>query len=294
MRMIKTAVLLALAAALVPGAAALADSDRNGDRDKRRGEGNPPAALGTPSPPATDVLIVKGSITKVSVPPTSIEVSVTKANAAAATALGLTAAGPVNPAILKTFTLDANTKVLRSTRGGKHDDARSKSKKGKYGGVSTDPATLAIGDTVKVTFGTTGLATAVIAKGARIKMVEYKIKAYVVALPAAGAALPVTVLVDPFKVNSNAAKALNPGNTTITGGSYDLAGTIPVLLDASTKVKVKGKGHWGHHRSGKGIWKLSRVKVGDRVEVEWKAPEGAKFWELPAREAEFKAKKKSK
>jgi hypothetical protein len=123
-------------------------------------------------------------------------------------------------------------------------------------------------------------------------MVKFKVKGYVVSAPGGGA-LPITFLIAPTKVNENAARSLNPTNPAITGGSYDpTKGNIPVIIDANTKVKVKSKGHWGHHRGGKGFNKLSRVKVGDRVEIEWKAPALSEFWKQAAREAEFKSSKK--
>lgn len=306
MRMIKTlrtTLLLALAATVVP-AVALADGNRDRDRDKNKGEGGPPAALVGPQwqSPAETVYIVKGTIT--SVAPPNITVNVTKANDAGAKALaGPTAvAGPVNPPVVQTVLLGPDTKVFRSSRGFKSEDSRGKKGRDRDN-YSTDPASLQVGDEVKVKWvgpsglaGATTLATTaaskVLAKGAAgPPMVKFKVKAYVVSVPGAGA-LPVSFLVDPFKVNDNAAKALNPTNPTITGGSYDLAGTIPVIIDANTKVKVKSKGHWGHHRSGKGFNKLSRVQVGDKVEIEWKAPALSKFWEQAAREAEFKSSKK--
>lgn len=288
MRMIKTTLLLALAAAVVP-AVALADSDR----DKRRGEGGPPAALTAPPAGSTAVYIMRGTISGVSLP--TITIDVAKANEAAALALGL----PKPPPVTQTVLLDANTKVLRTTRG-KSDHSRGKSK---YGSTK-DPASLAVGDKVDVKWkGAPGLSGAtlattpashVFAKGpAGPPLVKFKVKAYVLALPSPGATLPVTVLVDPYKVNANAAFSLNPtADPPVAGGAYNLEGSIPVIIDHSTKVKVRGKGYWGHHRSGKGKWKnLSRVKVGDRVEVEWKAPAGSKFWEVAAREAEFKTAK---
>lgn len=288
MRMIKTTLLLALAAAVVP-AVALADSDR----DNRRGEGGPPAALTAPPAKSTAVYIMRGTISGISLP--TITIDVAKANDAAAAALGLPKPAPVTQTVL----LGPDTKVLRTTRG-KSDHSRGRSK---YGST-TDPASLAVGDRVDVKWmgapGLTGatLATTparhVFAKGAAgPRLVKFKVKAYVMSLPAPGAMLPVTFVVDPFKVNANAAFSLNPtANPPVAGGIYNLAGTIPVIIDGSTKVKVRGsKGHWGHHRSGKGKWKLSRVKVGDRVEVEWKAPAGSKFWEVAAREAEFKTAK---
>lgn len=299
MRMIRTSLLVILAAALVPGAA-LADDDRDGDRDrdKRKGEGKPPVALVGPQIPAETVYIVKGNITALSSPLITITVNVTKANDAGATALGLPKPPPVSQVVL----LGPDTKVLRSSRGWKHDDSKGRDRKG-GGTISTDPASLLVGDEVKVKWvgapgllGATTLATTaarqIIAKGAPAPpLVKFKVKALVMSVPAPGAVLPVTILVDPYKVNLNAAQALNPGNTTITGGSYNLAGTIPVIIDASTKVKVRGRGHGDHHRSGKGKWKLYRVKVGDRVEVEWKAPALSKFWEKAAHEVEFKALK---
>jgi hypothetical protein len=292
MRMIKTTLLLALAATVVP-AVALADSDR-GDRNNRKGEGGPPATLTAPPATSTAVYIMRGSITAVTLP--TITIDVAKANDEAAAALGLPKAPPVTQTVL----LDANTKVLRTTRGRKDDHSRGKSGRGS----TTDPASLAVGDRVDVKWmGAAGLtgatlattpASHVFAKGAAgPKLVKFKVKAYVMSLPASGAMLPVTFLVDPFKVNANAAFSLNPtANPPVAGGIYNLAGTIPVIIDSSTEVEVRGhKGHWGHHRSGKGKWKLSRVKVGDRVEVEWKAPAGSKFWEVAAREAEFKTPK---
>lgn len=296
MRMIKTSLLLALAAALVPGVA-LADNDRDGDRDKRKGEGGPPAVFTAPPAESTAVYIMRGTITGVTLPTITIDVKM--ANDAAAVALGLPKPAPVTQTVL----LDANTKVLRTTKGHKHS---SKSKGGdkKWGwGSSTDPKTLAVGDQVDVKWkGAPGLTSAtlattaarhVFAKGAAgAPLVKFKVKAYVMALPAPGSKLPATVLVDPFKVNSNAAFSLNPtANPPVAGGVYNLPGTIPVIIDSSTKIKVRGKGHWGHHRGSKGTWKLSRVKVGDRVEIEWKAPAGSKFWETAAREAQFKASK---
>jgi hypothetical protein len=304
MRMIRTSALLVLAAALLPGVA-LADSDRDGDRDKRKGEGNPPIALVGPQTPAETVYIVKGTIKTLALPG-SITVTVTKANDAGAKALvGPTAAaGPLTAPVDQVVLLDANTKVHRSSKGWKSDDSKGRDRK-RGDSSSTDPASLQLGDEVKVKWvGTANLNAAglaalaarqVKAKGAPgPPMVKFKVKGYVVSAPGAGA-LPLTFLIAPTKVNGNAARALNPTNPTITGGSYDPSkGNIPVILDATTKIKVKGKGHWGHHRSGKGASKLARVQVGDKVEIEWKAPALAKFWETPAREAEFKGKKHSK
>lgn len=301
MRMIRTSLLLALAAALVPGVALA-----GGDRDTHRGEGGPPALVGS-SPQAAPhqvVYILRGTITALTgtPAPTGFTMDVNKANDAGATALGGPTAkgGPVNPPVVQNVLIDPGTRVFRMARGHKSNHS---SGKGKSGGLSTDPASLQVGDEVKVLWkaapGLTGatlattVARQVIAKGALPpKPVKFIVRAYVVSLPDPGA-LPTTFLVDPFKVNGNAARALNPLNPAITGGSYDLAGTIPVTIGPWTKVKVTGRGHWGHHRVGRGLAKkLARVKVGDRVEVEWKAPAGSAFWTRAAREVEFKSAKK--
>jgi hypothetical protein len=306
MRMIRTTALLVLAAALLPGVA-LADNDRDrdGDRDKRKGEGNPPVALVGPQTPAETVYIVKGTIKTLALP-ASIVVTVTKANDAGAKALGTatSVAGPLAVPVDQTVLLGPDTKVHRSSKGWKSDDSKDRDRK-RGDRSSSDPASLQLGDEVKVKWvgaanlNGAGLA-ALAARQVKAKgvpgppMVKFKVKGYVVSAPGAGA-LPITFLIAPTKVNENAARALNPLNPTITGGSYDPSkGNIPVILDANTKIKVKSKGHWGHHRSGKGASKLSRVQVGDKVEIEWKAPALARFWETPAREAEFKGKKRHK
>lgn len=302
MRMIRTSLLLALAAALVPGVALA-----GGDRDTHRGEGGPSAGhVGSPSQTAPHqvVYILRGTITALTgtPTPTGFTMDVTKANDAGAKALGGPTAtgGPVNPSVVQNVLIDPGTRVFRTARGHK---SHHSSGKGKGSRVSTDPASLRVGDEVKVLWraapGLTGatlattVARQVIAKGALPpKPAKFIVRAYVVSLPDPGA-LPTTFLVDPFKVNGNAARALNPLDPTITGGSYDLAGTIPVIIGPWTKVNVAGQGrwgHWGHHRVGRGLAeKLARVKVGDRVDVQWTAPAGSAFWTQAARKVEFKS-----
>jgi hypothetical protein len=301
MRMFRISMLAALVAALVPGVALA------GHGGKPSVEGKPPWTLRLPSPPAPPqqvaIYVVKGTITG-PVTASGFPMSVTKTNDAAAKALGgqQAQAGPINPPVALNVTVDANTRIFRTAWGRKHDDSKySKDRKGPRGfGFTTDLASLQQGDEVKVewmaapgltaaTLATTA-ARKVIAKGTPPpKPVKFKIKGTVATLPVPGAP---TFWVDPSKVNGNAAKALNPANPAIKGGVYDLSGLVPVTIDGSTKVKVTIRGrHWGHHRSWKkGQWKLALVRVGDWVEVEWKAPALSSFWTQPARKVEFKSK----
>jgi hypothetical protein len=302
MRMLRIPLLLALAAALVPSIALA------GHRDTPSGEGKPPWTLQQPSPLAPPqqvaIYVVKGTITG-PVTASGFLMSVTKANDAAAKALGgqQAQAGPIDPPAALNVTVDANTRIFRSAWGRKHDDSKhSKDRRRRGGfGFTTDLASLRPGDEVKVEWVTTpGLTSAtlattaarkVIAKGAPPpKPVKFTIKGTIATLPVPGAP---TFWVDPFKVNGNAAKALNLTKPAIAGGVYDLPGLVPVTIDAFTKVKVKIRGrHWGHHRKGKGQWKLALVRVGDLVTVEWKAPALSSFWTQPARKVEITSRRR--